>query len=466
MGGTPLNTPDPMKLMQAILAMRQSQGTIPGMSGIPGAAQPTPQPQAQPPAQPQAQQGGVPGAVSAPQTAPQGPARQLSPASPTPFNGTFGGRQGVISQLVNSAEKKSHDKKVNEAEMYYNQINSFLASGDPKDQAKAQQLLDDPKVRKILKTGLDYVPLEEEVPPEAIGVHQAQQKINQKQSVMDQVKKMLGGKQQQPQPQGKAVIPGPSQASQQAYSLGESKISEQDALAQMHKAEADADKVKADAETVKAKAERDRAYADLQRSSAEADWYRQQAKASKDKTPAEIDQYKMGATLKKAQAEEAKARGKYYGRMPQNKLPGQVIEKNLKSAQDELNISFREAIAENNRIQADMQKQSGLSKKTGGYFGLGADPSADSFAAAQKVKKFREAMAWFVGEGSASVKSGAMTVPQAVAEVAKRVGIDIPPPSLDAGDVDKSDDEIIPDRPPGVPDEAEWDPATRTWSVQ
>lgn len=467
MGGTPLNTPDPRLLMQALLAQRMQGQAMSGV--VPGSMTPVNQPSTQSQATPQST-GGIPGAASQPPANPvqPGAARQLSPASPAPFNGTFGDRKGVISQLVNSAEKKTHDKKVNEAAMYYNQINSFLASNTPEDQAKAQQLLDDPKVRKILKTGLDYVPLEEEVPPEAIGVHQAQQKINQKQSTLAKLQQMLtGGRQQgsaQPRPQGRAIIPQASQASQQAYQLGEAKTGEQQSLAKMHEAEALADKQKADAETAKAEADKVKALADITRSRAEAKWYEQQAQASKDKTPSEIEQYKMGAALKHAQADEAQARGKYYGRMPTNRLPGQVLEKNLKAAQDELNISFREAIAQNNKIQEAMQKQTGLSKKTGGYFGLGIDPSSGSFEASQKVKKFKEAMAWFVGEGTYAVKNGTMTVPDTVAEVSRRVGIDIPPPVM--GGVDKSDDEVIPDRPSGVPEDAEWDPTTRTWTLE
>lgn len=458
---------DPRLLMQMMMARRAQQGAIPGAAAP---QQATPQ---NPTQQPSAPQAGVPGAAqpqSQPQAAPQGgAARQLSPASPAPFNGTFGDRKGVISQLVNSAEKGAHDKKAHEAEMYYNQINSFLASGQPDDQKKAQALLDDPKIRKVLKAGLDYVPLEEAPPPEALGIHQAQQKIQQKQNMVKKLQTLLTGGQKQgsaqQSPPGRAVIPQASQAAQGAYAEQQAKIGEQGALAQMHAAEAAADKQKADAETSKAESEKVKALADLTRSRGEAKWYEQQAKASADKTPSEIAGFKMGNILKSAQAQEAKARGKYYDRMPQGKLPGQVLTSNLKSAQEELNIAFREAIAANNKIQGEVQKQSGLSKKTGGYFGLTGDPSQDSHDASEKVKKFREAMAFFVGEGTANVRNGTMSVPDLVAEVAKRVGIDIPPPAVDTSD-DKPDSMAIPDRPSSVPAEAEWDPATRTWSVQ
>src|SRR6266576_3116209 len=82
-----------------------------------------------------------------------------------------------LSGIFSSIEQKEHAKKAALAENYMMQINSLLASGDPQDKQKAMMVLEDPKIRKILKTGLEYVPLEEEVPPEATGVHSAIQKI-------------------------------------------------------------------------------------------------------------------------------------------------------------------------------------------------------------------------------------------------------------------------------------------------
>src|SRR5437016_1896006 len=82
-----------------------------------------------------------------------------------------------LSGIFSSIEQKEHAKKAALAENYMTQISALLASGDPQDKQKAMMVLEDPKIRKILKTGLEYVPLEEEVPPEATGVHSAIQKI-------------------------------------------------------------------------------------------------------------------------------------------------------------------------------------------------------------------------------------------------------------------------------------------------
>ena len=108
-----------------------------------------------------------------------------------------------ISALVNKTEERQHAKKAAEAEGYMLQINALLASGDPKDKEKATMFLEDPKILKALKTGLSYVPLQEEAPPpEAQGVHSAMQKIKSKMG--------MGGGQPQQQP-GRPVIPQPSQ---------------------------------------------------------------------------------------------------------------------------------------------------------------------------------------------------------------------------------------------------------------
>jgi len=106
-----------------------------------------------------------------------------------------------LSSLFGRAEQKEHDKKAAMAENYMMQINSLLASGNPQDREKAQTFMDDPKIRKVLKDGLNWQPLTEPAPPEAVGVHTAVNKIAQ-------------GAQAQPPPGGRAVMPQASLASQ------------------------------------------------------------------------------------------------------------------------------------------------------------------------------------------------------------------------------------------------------------
>jgi len=113
-----------------------------------------------------------------------------------------------LSGIFNTIGQKEHAKKAALAENYLMQINGLLASGDPGDKQKAMMILEDPKIRKVLKTGLEYVPLEEEVPPEAHGVQSAIQKIQK------------GGSGQSPQgqpqgqPQRQPIIPQASQEQQ------------------------------------------------------------------------------------------------------------------------------------------------------------------------------------------------------------------------------------------------------------
>lgn len=106
-----------------------------------------------------------------------------------------------LSGIFNAVGQKEHAKKAAMAENYLLQINGLLASGDPKDREKAMMILEDPKIRKTLKTGLDYVPLEEEKPPEAQGVESAVKKIQ----AQGQPK---GG--QPPPPQKQPMLPQPS----------------------------------------------------------------------------------------------------------------------------------------------------------------------------------------------------------------------------------------------------------------
>lgn len=442
------NPVNQQQLLQALMA-RMAQARGPGsMSGIPGAAQPAaqaqPQAQAQPPAQAQSQQpqqGGVPGAAG-------GAARQLSPASPTPFNGTFGDRRGIISQLVNSAEKKGHDKKVNEAEMYYNQINSFLASGQPGDQQKAQQLLDDPKVRKILKTGLDYVPLEEDPPPEALGIHQAQQKITQKASVLNQVKQMLSGGQKQgsaqQRPPGRAVIPQASQQAQQAYQLGEAKTGEQQSLAKLHDTEAEADKVKAAAEQQKADAEDKRVESERIKNEGLAQEAKSHAKLYDKLADNEGDLNPAKKRELQAHANEMDAMGRYHDAMAKyvktGKLPGSVLQTQLKSARSDMVSVLRGYISDNK----DAAKA--VSKDTGYVFGPKSGLVKAQDDASKKAKDLTKAIAWFDGEGTDAVTNGKMSLPEAVRKAYDMAGIDAPAPGIggsDSGAPTSTDDEIM-----------------------
>jgi len=437
--GNAVNT---QQILQA-LAMRMAQARGQGsLSGIPGAAS-QPAPQASP--QPQ----GIPGAAPNPAPPPQpqvqnstqgGPARQLSPASPTPFNGTFGDRKGIISQLVNSAEKRTHDKKVNEAEMYYNQINSFLASGKPEDQQKAQQLLDDPKVRKILKTGLDYVPLEEEVPPEAIGIHQAQQNITKKQTAIQKLQQMLSGGQKQgnaqPRPPGKAIIPGPSQASQQAYQLGEAKIGEQDSLSKMHDAEALADKQKADAETARIESEKIKNQGLADEAKSHAKLYDKQAK-EEDLNPSKVQEAKAHANEMNAMARYHDAMAKY---VKAGKLPGSALQSQIKSARADAVTVLKGYISDNK----DAAKA--VSKDTGYVFGPKSGLVQQQDAAAKKAKDLTKAISWYDGEGTTAVTEGKMTLPEAVSKMYRMAGIDPPTAGIsgaDSGASTSTDDEIM-----------------------
>jgi hypothetical protein len=125
--------------------------------------------------------------------------------------------------MFGAIEQKEQAKKSALAENYMLQINSLLASGDPGDKEKAMHILEDPKIRKILKTGLEYVPLEEEVPPEAKGIQTAQQKIQSGKA--PQIGGQQGGSQQQ-QPQRRPIIPQPNQQ-QQIQSAMQSAILQQ-----------------------------------------------------------------------------------------------------------------------------------------------------------------------------------------------------------------------------------------------
>jgi hypothetical protein len=122
-----------------------------------------------------------------------------------------------LTGLFGAAEEKAHAKKAATAEGYMLQISGLLASGKPEDREKAQMFMDDPKIRKVLKDGLSYVPLEEKVPPEAEGVQSAVKKIAGIGGSQQQGPQLP---QQQPQQQRmRAVLPQAS-AQQELQSAG------------------------------------------------------------------------------------------------------------------------------------------------------------------------------------------------------------------------------------------------------
>jgi len=202
---------DSAKIMQAIQQMLAGVGTA---TGATGGAKPAVQPGTTP-ATPQSTIQFDPrrGGSSPISTAPP---RPYTPVPATAQVGEQSTRSGQVtagltslgnslSGLFNTLGQKEHAKKAALAENYLMQINGLLASGDPQDKQKAMMILEDPKIRKVLKTGLEYVPLEEEVPPEAHGVQSAIQKISKQQG---------GQTPQGGQPQRQPIVPQPSQEQQ------------------------------------------------------------------------------------------------------------------------------------------------------------------------------------------------------------------------------------------------------------
>jgi hypothetical protein len=196
---------DSQQLLKAIQTMLSGAGQIagagggPSSPGTPGTVAPGPTPNI---SFNPLQGGGGPIQTAPPR--PVGPAPQTGSQSirnsgdrTATTNAGLVSLGNSLSSMFSSVGQKEHEKKAAMAEGYLMQINSLLASGDPKDKEKAMMFLEDPKIKKILKTGLEYVPLEEEVPPEAVGVQKAVQKIGQQQ-------------QQQPPKQMQPVIPQPS----------------------------------------------------------------------------------------------------------------------------------------------------------------------------------------------------------------------------------------------------------------
>jgi hypothetical protein len=417
------NAVDPKQILMALLARR---GGImppggPPQGGMPSGTPPVmpQQPSAQPQQAPQQQQ---------PQGLPQGAAPQLSPATPRGFEGTFGNRQGIISQIVNAAEKRNHDKKVNEAEMYYNQINSFLAAGD---QESAHRLLDDNKVRKILKAGLDYQPLTEEPPPEAIGINKAQSKITQKQNMLQKIQQMVSGRGQQQAPPGRAVIPGPSQAQQQTFAKGQQEIATKQAEAYKYQEEGDKAKAeeaavgpKADAEKLKFQAEADNARTQAIKAQKELD-------QSEKESPFKISELQARTHQANALADEAEAHAKYWRNG--GKLPGSAVSKLMSSARSDLVGQWKDAQKTKNTFHAAIQKQESTtgSKVFSEVLGWTGDARTGAFEADQKFNGINQALKWFDGEGAQKVQNGEMTPAQALAYAYKLAGMPDSPIPLD-----------------------------------
>src|SRR6266404_4541265 len=179
----PGQSDDSAKIMQAIQQMLSGVGKVTGATG--GGGSPV-QPGTTPPPPQATIQFRPGGGGSGPiQTAPLRPYTPMPQTEQTGEQSTRSGQVNAgltslgnsLSGIFNTIGQKEHAKKAALAENYLMQINGLLASGDPGDKQKAMMILEDPKIRKVLKTGLEYVPLEEEVPPEAHGVQSAIQKI-------------------------------------------------------------------------------------------------------------------------------------------------------------------------------------------------------------------------------------------------------------------------------------------------
>jgi hypothetical protein len=418
------NAVDPKQILMALLARRggiMPQGGPP-QGGMPSGTPPVmpQQPSAQPQQAPQQQQ---------PQVQPQGAAPQLSAATPRGFEGTFGNRQGIISQIVNAAEKRNHDKKVNEAEMYYNQINSFLAAGD---QESAHRLLDDNKVRKILKAGLDYQPLTEEPPPEAIGINKAQSKITQKQNMLQKIQQMVSGRGQQQAPLGRAVIPGPSQSQQQTFAKGQQEIATKQAEAYKYQKEGEHAEAQTAAVAPELEAKKLEMQVNADKARTEAIKAQRELDQSEAESPFKIQEYKARINQANATAEEKRAHVRYYDRG--GKLPGSTVNKLIDSARKDLYGAWKDAQTTKNKIHSEVQKQeSGVGSKFLASIGLTGDAKTGAFQADQQFNGLTQALKWWDGEGLQKIQNGELTPSQALAQAYKIAGIEAPPPSDPTG---------------------------------
>jgi hypothetical protein len=181
---------NPQQVLQQLQQLIQQGG--PGglkVPTVPGAGQPGPQI--------------TPSAAGTPMPAPTGHPSGFVPFQPGTQGGqteyrTKGGARSAglqslganVTSLINTVQQRHHDRQAAMAEGYMDQIQALLRSGDPKDVEKAKLLLDDKKILQTLDKGLNYKPLEEEVPPEAVGVTTSIQKAKK-------------------QPQGPTGGPGP-----------------------------------------------------------------------------------------------------------------------------------------------------------------------------------------------------------------------------------------------------------------
>jgi hypothetical protein len=379
-GANPPGAP-PAGMMQAIMSLLQKNQATQGGGSSQGAPQ-SGQAQSIPLPQPQV------GAAT--------PPIQYAP----PSSGGFGATKGVLG-LISGMEQKEHSKKVMQAENLMTQMNQLLSpTGDPKqdqqNRAMAQMLADDPKNRKILKAGLEYQFPQEDIPPEAIGVAQAMQKIRKGQQ----------GKPQQPQT--RSVLPQPNQMqglqailpiAQQLATLGKTQQETQTSGAEAGKFGAEAGKAQAEANLVpsqqeKNEAEARKALADELKSKADADKAKVDAAVAAGKSQAEIDELNARAKASKGlydrnEAEAGKLRA----------------ETNAGGTPQELLAQFRESYTGFKDIadkgisdMKDLQKQDA---KFRGDTVMGVqrtrykDVSKDLDAATDKVKKLAKARQWF-----------------------------------------------------------------------
>lgn len=366
-----------------------STSTPPSPSVASGAGPTPPVPGAQPgPSQPSPN---APMASAAPQIA------FPKPAPRTNIRGS--GLPGMIMALVNKKEQDSYNHKVALAETYATQINQLLASGLPEDRKKAEDVLNDPKVRKILKDGLDYTPIEETPPPEAIGVNRAMQKHGV-------------GKGQQQAPPGRVYIPGPSQEAQMAQKLAEAKIGAEQSTVQRNVAEAAKFGSEASAAVTKADAEvlaRQKEALAAQKTLEEAELKMKSQPLLDEKTKAETK--KELALARKADADAQKA----LKEAGQTKLQAQW--KDTQGGMKDLLANSRD---EMRRLQSQAQAGRSYWKKA-----MGGAPQATSemTAANAKFMGFRNAYSNLL-DMQDDVLGGKITPEQARIKSLAKAGVD------------------------------------------
>jgi hypothetical protein len=362
---------------------------------------------------------------------------------------------------VNAHQQKEHDKKATLAEGYYTQISDLMAT-DPntpegkKSHEQAQHYMDDPKIRKMLYEGLNWKPLEEEPPPEAVGVQAGIQKQKAKEQ-----------KKQPWMPQGRAVMPPPSQQSQLATQLGQQKIATSQAEASKFGAESDkataeaeaagvkaeADRVTAEANRVTAEANVNKAKADAENLRAQADLYTQQAKDNADISPSNVREADALARANDSLAGFRDAEAKWLGRGKD--MPNTVLQTHIKSARADMIVALKDLITGNQNAKKAVEKD------TGWIYGPKSALVKEQDDTSKKSQDMKRAIAWFDGEATDAVTSGKMTFSDAVKQAYKMAGIEAPTPSM--GPTDTGD---TPARPQGVPGNATWNPDSRTWSAE